>query len=188
MSSVVKRDSVCCSELLLLQKIIIINYTTTTNNGCCTWFCSRCDQMTTSSQPVWMPAGRSSRELLQVGKSLRSFCSGSKHFFELENACRENNFCVSAPGLQGTYSVALRESHTCREAVQQSPLKTKLKSLSAQTYQNKDCFLFAIPFLSKEASNKGSFFLNYIDFYNDCRVMSILCSKSQVSPSLSPPN
>lgn len=61
-------------------------------------------------------------------------------------------------------------------------MKTKLKCLGAQTYQNsyKD-------FISKEANNKGSDFLNYVDFYKDCKSMSILFQISN-QPFPTPPN
>lgn len=62
-------------------------------------------------------------------------------------------------GYREATHLALRESHTCREAVQQSLLKTKLKCLGAQTYQNKD-FVSSLPFLSfpKKQITKAHFF------------------------------
>lgn len=66
--------------------------------------------------------------------------------------------------------------------MQQFPLKTKLKCLGTQTYQNKD-FISSLPFLSKDAKNKGSCFLNY----NDSRGMSILSIPSLKSAPPCPP-
>lgn len=60
--------------------------------------------------------------------------------------------------------------------MEQCQLKTKLKCLGARTYQNsyKD-------FISKEANNEGSSFLNYIDFYKDCKSMTILSLPNLIS-------
>lgn len=70
--------------------------------------------------------------------------------------------------------------------MQQSPLKTKLKCLDAQTFQNKN-FISSLPFPSKEANNRDSCFLNYIDFYNESRGMSILFLPSFKSAPSCPP-